>query len=229
MSLDFLSPRPNVASPARSAMLDAAIAGGATTTVRNGWEVVDSFGDPEGERALCTERAGFADRSDLGKLELQLGAGASPSDLTPGRAERDGDVWRCPVRPDRELLLCDASVTSGLRSSLGVPTEGRRECDVTAAYSALTVAGPLAREVFAQFCALDLREASLPVGGFRPGSVARNPGFVLREGPERFLVLSGTAYAQFVWETVALAAATVGGGPVGDAALPALGEESADA
>ena len=39
--------------------------------------------------------------------------------------------------------------------------------------------GPSAREVFARFCALDLRSAVTPVGAVRPGSIARQPGIVL--------------------------------------------------
>jgi glycine cleavage system aminomethyltransferase T len=226
MSLDFLSPRPGAASPARSPMLDAALAAGATRSVRDSWEVVDSFGDPEGERTLCAERAGFADRSELGKLELQRSASAPSSEFDAGVAVQEAWGWRCPIRPDRELRLCSPSTTTDVRKDSSA--EGH-VVDLTASLSALTIAGPLAREVFAQFCALDLREASLPIGGFRPGSVARNPGFVLREGPERFLVLTGTGHAQYVWETVALAVATVGGGPVGWAALPALEPEDSDA
>jgi heterotetrameric sarcosine oxidase gamma subunit len=226
MSLDFLSPRPGAASPARSPLLDAALAAGATSSVRDGWEVVDSFGDPGAERALCAERAGFADRSELGKLELQRPASAPSSEFDARVAAREAWGWRCPVRPDRELRLCSAAATADVRKRSSA--EGH-VVDLTGSLSALTIAGPLAREVFAQFCALDLREASLPIGGFRPGSVARSPGFVLREGPERFLVLTGTGHAQYVWETVAAAVVTVGGGPVGSAVLPPLEVEDGDA
>ncbi len=94
--------------------------------------------------------------------------------------------------------------------------------ELTTAYGALVVAGPLAREAFARFTALDLRPKSTPVHAFRPGSVARTPAFLLREAEDRYLVLFGAALGTYVWEQVADAALRLGGGPVGIDALTAI-------
>jgi hypothetical protein len=45
--------------------------------------------------------------------------------------------------------------------------------------------------------------------------VARTPSFVLREAEERFLVLFGAAYGEYLWEVVLDAATHLGGRAVG--------------
>ena len=164
----------------RSPLADAT-----TTEVRDGWEVAAPFGDAA---TVLVE-----DRSPLGKLEVETVPPTPAGDL--GSAVRRDDHWWCPVTPDRALALCDPGATTRLRDALG-------GLDLTTAYGALAISGPLARETFARFCALDLRDSVAPVGAFRPGSVARTPGFVLREADERFLVLFGAAYGAYVWQVV---------------------------
>ena len=149
-----------------------------------------------------------ADASLLRKIELQ---GELAHELNVATRTAGGG-WYCPVTPTRALVVGDDDPQ--------VPS-GAVSLDVTAVFGALVIAGPAARETFARFCALDLREAKVPVGGFRPGSVARTPGFVLREADERFLVLFGAAYAPYLWEVVLDAATRLGGGAVGLEALDA--------
>jgi len=237
VSLRFLMPAQDGAPPARSPLADPAAAAGAATEVRDGWEVAVSFGDPAGEAAACAESVGFADLSHLTKLELQgapaaiaaaLGGDApaeqSPSGSTLGLARRDAGVWRCPLTPAKALLMAAPEHADAARAGL----DDVRVCDLTGAWGALAVVGPQARELFARFCAVDLRERALPVRGFRPASVARTPGYVLREGAERFLMIFGAAYGAYTWEVVADAAERLGGRPVGLDALPAV-EEAAHA
>jgi len=224
MSPSFLTPQPTAEVAARSPLLDAALAAGATTEVRDGWEVPVSFGDPALEAAACRDTVGFADASQLTKLELQ---GNGSAEFSPGRAERTAAGWRCPVRRTRELVLCEPA---GAAAALAAAESGPDSvCDLTGTLAAVTIAGPAAREAFARFCALDLREAELPVHGFRPGSVARTPGFVLREAPQRFLMLFGSAYAEYAWEVLADTAERLGGRPVGADSLPPIAEEPTDA
>jgi glycine cleavage system aminomethyltransferase T len=215
VSLEFLEP---AAAPgpdggtalARSPMEGQARAAGARFEVRDGWNVAVGYdGDEAGALAHA---AGWADVSHLTKLELRGGA-----ELRPGEATRSRGAWWCRVSADRALVV------GGARD---VVDDG---VEVTTALAALTVAGPLAREVLARFCALDLRDAATPVGGFRPGSVARTPGYVLREDAERFLVLFGWALGEYLWTTVADAAQRLGGAPVGVDALGPLAEPAAEA
>ena len=204
MSLDFLTPGPDAL--ARSPMERQALAAGAQFEQREGWNVAVRFDGTNAERARCRETVGFADMSHLTKIEIQ---GTLPVDLDLGRATRSNGAWWCPYTAERAIVISDPSAT-GL--------------DVTTAFAALAIAGPLARELFARFTAIDLRPQVTPVRGFRPGSVARTPGAVLREADDRFLMLFGSALGQYMWTVVADAAESLGGGPVGVDALDPLPE-----
>jgi heterotetrameric sarcosine oxidase gamma subunit len=120
-------------------------------------------------------------------------------------------------------VVCEPSAVGGLRERLeeaaGSASRTFTIVDATCKYGAMTIVGPLAREVFARFTAIDLRPKSTPVGAFRPGSIARTPGLLVREGDERFLFLFGAALGAYLWETVADAGTHLGGAPVGVEAL----------
>ena len=134
--------------------------------------------------------------------------------LELGVGTRRDDAWWCPTSRERALVLCEPDRTAELRGQLGDAV-----VDLTSAMGALTIAGPLAPEVFARFTAIDLRAHVTPVHGFRPGSVARTPGAILREAEDRWLMLFGAALGSYVWTVVADAAASLGGGPVGTEAF----------
>ena len=69
-------------------------------------------------------------------------------------------------------------------------------------FAALRLAGPLARETFARFTAIDLRPQVTRPGDWRPGSVARTPGGILCEAEDRYLMLFGAALGQYMWTVV---------------------------
>jgi heterotetrameric sarcosine oxidase gamma subunit len=238
VSLAFLSASPNAV--ARSPMEREALAAGARIERSDGWNVAVAFDGPERERLRCRETVGFADLSALGKIEIQ----ASPSELVAivavgsrgerlelGRAARAGGAWWCPYTAERALALCDQADAAALRERL---EEAARSVqgpasvvDVTAAQGALALVGPLARELFARFTAIDLRPQVTPVRGFRPGSLARVPGAILREAEERYLMLFGAALGRYVWTVVADAAESLGGAPVGVDALEPIEDQVA--
>ncbi|HET6869523.1 MAG TPA: hypothetical protein VFH80_26665 [Solirubrobacteraceae bacterium] len=190
MSLAFLSPVGEAV--ARSPMERLARAAGARFEVRDGWNVAVDY---EGARS---DAVGWADVSHMRKWEVRVGA-----ELRTAR--REGEAWWCGLTSDRALVLG------------GPAPEG--SIDVTCSYAALTILGPQARETIARFCALDLRPRVAPPHSFRPGSIARQPGMLVVEAEDRFLLLFGWAVAEYMWTVVADAAGPLGGAPVGIEAL----------
>ena len=218
MSLAFLSPSTGALS--RSPMERQAAAAGADFEERHGWNVAVRFDGLDAERERARSTVGFADLSHLGKVELQ---GAQPRRLELGTATRADGMWWCPYTAERTIVLCEPADLADLREQLSEHAAGQdgltSVIDVTTAFAAIAIGGPLAREVFARFTAIDLRDQVTPVRGFRPGSVGRTPGAVLREGEQRWLMLFGAALGQYMWTVVADAAESLGGGPVAPDAL----------
>jgi heterotetrameric sarcosine oxidase gamma subunit len=238
VSFEFLAPDSAVADDrfapvARSPMERAARVAGARFETRDGWNVAVGYTSLEQEREACRGAAGWADVSHLGKLELHATAAedlsavvaqvAGGAALELGSATRAGDAWWLPLTAERAVVVCEAGAVAGLRERLEEAAAGASRTftivDATCKYGALTLVGPLAREVFARFTAIDLRPKATPVGAFRPGSIARTPGLLVREGEERFLFLFGAALGAYIWETVADAGTHLGGAPVGVEAL----------
>jgi heterotetrameric sarcosine oxidase gamma subunit len=146
--------------------------------------------------------------------------------LELGRATRAERAWWCPYSPTRAVVLCRSCDTAALRDLLTASAADANGLtsviDISAAQGAMVILGPLARELFARFTAIDLRPQVTPVHAWRPGSVARTGGAILCEAPDRYLMLFGAALGQYVWTLVADAAEHLGGGPVGVDALPPL-------
>jgi len=195
VSLAFLSPSAaDGTAIARSPMERMAKVAGARFEVRDGWNVPVDYGSEPGSVA-------WADVSHLRKWELR-GDGVG-GEL--GLARREGEAWWCGVTGERALVLGGSAPAGAI--------------DVTTCFAALTVFGPYARETIARFCALDLRPNVAPPGSFRPGSIARQPGMILVQDTDRFLLLFGWAVGEYMWTVVEDAARSLDGGPVGLGAL----------
>ena len=212
MSLDFLRVGESFSDQAvaHSPMERPARAAGARFEVRDGWNVAVEFPGADGPG----DTVSWADTTHLTKLELQGPAeaidAAAGTELPFGTAVRRGDACWCRLTQTRALVIGTRPDIAGADVDV---------LDVTCNFAALTLVGPLARETFARFCALDLRPRVTPVNGLRPGSVGRQPGIVIREDEERYLFLFGWATGEYMWSVVADAGGHLGGRPVGVDAL----------
>lgn len=211
-ALGFLAAAAEGDAVARSPMEHAARAAGARFEVRDGWSVAVGYGAGPPPPAV-PDTVAWADVSHLRKQQLQAPADEldATGNLRLGEAVRAEDAWWCRLTPTRALVIGGAPPVPGA-------------LDVTSNFAALTLVGPQARETLARFCALDLRPAVAPVGALRPGSVARQPGIVIREAEQRYLLLFGWAIGEYMWSVVADAAQHLGGGPVSADALAAVEE-----
>ena len=211
MNLDFMIPTAENGAVAHSPMEAPARRAGARFEVRDGWNLAVAFP----ARAGADDAVTWADVSHLPKVELQGAAGAidaaAGAELPFSTAVRQSDAWWCRLTSTRALVV-------GARPELD-GADGIRTIDVTSNFAALTVMGPLARETFARFCALDLRPHVTPVNALRPGSIGRQPGILIREDEDRYLFLFGWATGEYMWSVVEDAAVHLGGGPVGADAL----------
>jgi glycine cleavage system aminomethyltransferase T len=207
-ALDFLSAATATDAVARSPMEALAADAGARFEVRDGFNVAVSY-----PAASYGETVSWCDTSHLPKLQL---LGDVDKTLEYGTAARRDGAWWCRLTETRALVI---------GGSPKAPA-GLDALDVTSVFASLTISGPLARECFARFCALDLRDTVTPVHALRPGSIARQPGTLIREAEDRYLFLFGWATAEYMWSVVSDAAGHLGGGPVG---VDQLSEVSADA
>lgn len=230
MSLDFLAPSAD-GPVARSPMERSAAEEGARFELRDGWNVAVEYRSPP-----VSDVAGWADMSHITKLEVQ-GAGetidaAAGFPLPFGTAMRQDGAWWCRLTATRALVV-GAHPSPSIRERL-TAADGVKVVDVTTNFAAITLLGPLAREVFARFSAIDLRPQVTPPGALRPGSIARQPGILICEVPDRYLLLFGWATGEYVWSVVADAGYHLCGRPIGLDALaklpgPAPAEETARA
>jgi glycine cleavage system aminomethyltransferase T len=208
VNLDFLRVDQTSApdAVAHSPMERLARAAGARFEVRDGFNVAVEFTGA----GSAGDTVSWADVSHLSKVELQ-GSSDVIGALPLRTAVRRDDAWWCRLTQTRALVI-------GTRPELE-PADDLDALDVTSNFAALTLLGPLARETFARFCALDLRPQATPVGALRPGSIGRQPGLVIREDEERYLFLFGWATGEYMWSVVADAGGHLGGRPVGADAL----------
>jgi heterotetrameric sarcosine oxidase gamma subunit len=239
MSLGFLSPTGDGGGVAALTPLEPWLREvGGRFEERDGWLVATSFRPAPDELETIRLCAGIADRSAMGKLELQgtpEALGSLLASVVPGgppapgeTADLDGALlWLSS--PDRALAICSPAETAGLADLLESVCGVSPHCgvvDLTAGLAAVELRGPRARELLERVTALDVRDSTLGVGGVRAGAVAEVPASLVRIEPDAFLILVGAQEAPDAWEIILDAGVPIGARPVGADALAQLGRRA---
>jgi glycine cleavage system aminomethyltransferase T len=183
-----------IASPS---IVDRILRAGAVMGERDGHPVAAHFGSAATELAVCVKRAGLAVRSDLDTLEL---SGPEPwlsrflADVvgeqapSPGRAGRTAGTWCCRVAPDRAVVVgpwnATARWTRFVREAIvtGSPIAcSHRSQSATA----LTLVGPRVERLLSDVGL----QPQASVQDVHEGWFAGSSALLLREAPDRYLIV----------------------------------------
>lgn len=205
------------------------------------WLRPHSYGPPADECAAVRERVGVIDVGTLGKLEV-VGADApklldrlythSFSDLRVGRIRYglmtsdngvimdDGTVTR--LAEDRYFVTTTSGNADVIEEWFNWWNAGAGNCahvvNVTAAYGAVNVAGPRARETLVKLTDIDLSPNRFRYMGSAQGEVAGVPCLLLRigfVGEAGWEVHFPAEYGEYMWHAVMDAGSEFGISPFG--------------
>jgi sarcosine oxidase subunit alpha len=205
------------------------------------WKRPESYGDPEDEVRAVRSGAGLIDVGTLGKIEV-IGPDAAElleriylnewANLAVGRARygvmctEEGIVFDDGVGarlgPEHFYLTATTGNAEAVFQWLELwRTSWRLNVTVlnqTAAFAAVNLAGPRAREVLARLTSLDLSAAAFPYPSLREAEVAGVPCHLLRVGfvgEAGFEIHCAAAHAWHLWEALLAAGADLGIRPFG--------------
>ena len=214
---------------------------GATMVESGPWWRPHNYGSPADECAAVRERVGIIDVGTLGKLEV-VGADAGPlldrlythrfSDLPVGRIRYglmtsdngvildDGTVTR--LAEDRYFVTTTSGNADVIEEWFNWWNAGASNCahvaNITAAYGAVNVAGPNARETLSKLTDIDLSTRNFRYMRSAQGDVAGVPCLLLRigfVGEAGWEVHFPAEYGEYMWNAIMEAGREFGISPFG--------------
>ena len=204
----FLSPAAADGAALRTPMERSHLAAGAELEEREGWRLAAY--PPNGELL-----AWLADVSQVGKIDVR---GGEPEidqvtgGLDLGRATSVDGVWTLRLSPTHAVVLCPFGRVAELRGRIAAsPT--LCVIDMTCGWAAVMLGGEMVRQVFMRSSSLDVRADRFPPGACMAGSVMRCGSIVLNDD-DRFWVLCGWEFGEYMWDSLLDAGATLGIEPV---------------
>ena len=197
-------------SPARLSPLHALhMEPGAVFAEEAGWQVVQSYGDIEGELGAVAASAGVCDVSGQSAVRIKsIRLDDVLGDRAPaiGSVHRDGDSVIARLTAEEALAVGPRSAEGILRT--GIEPRGdplRYAIDVTSGLAGLRIAGPRARDVLAALTDLDLRDGSMPDGSCAQAGFAQVHGTFLRldlGGAAAYELYVAREYGAYMWQVV---------------------------
>ena len=214
---------------------------GATMVESGPWWRPHNYGSPADECAAVRERVGIIDVGTLGKLEV-VGADAGQlldrlythrfSDLPVGRIRYglmtsdngvimdDGTVTR--LAEDRYFVTTTSGNADVIEEWFNWWNAGAANCahvvNVTAAYGAVNVAGPKARETLGKLTDIDLSTRNFRYMRSAQGDIAGVPCLLLRigfVGEAGWEVHFAAEYGEYMWNAIMEAGREFGISPFG--------------
>ena len=228
--------------PMKRSPLDQVHRGLRATMVESGpWLRPHNYGSPAEECVAVRERVGIIDVSTLGKMEV-LGSDAPQlldrlythrfSDLAVGRIRYglmtsdngvildDGTVAR--LAEDRYFVTTTSGNADVIEEWFNWWNAGAGNCahvvNVTAAFGAVNVAGPRARETLSKLTGIDLSRRAFRYMRAVEGEVAGVPCLLLRigfVGEAGWEVHFPAEYAEYMWDAIMEAGSEFGISPFG--------------
>ena len=182
---------------------------GAVIAEEAGWQVVQRYGDVEGELKAVTLSAGVCDISGRSAVRIkstrldEVLGGRAPA---IGSVLRDGNSVIARLTSEEALAIGPPSAEGSSHAGIAERANPRRYViDVTSGLAGLKIAGPLAREVLAALTDIDLREGSMPDGSCAQAGFAQVHGTLLRldiGGTAAYELYVAREYGLYVWEAV---------------------------
>lgn len=209
---------------------------GASMVEKDGWLVAERYGSVDAEMEMAAQAGGICDISPMGKLDVQgnnalAGVGealglSGPLPVSGTRRVEEGGVAAIGLAHDEALVLTPAGDVASIAEQLEKGLDGCAHLvDVTSAWAAIAVVGPLAHRVLSKVAELDLDPRVFPDGGCVQGKAVEVHVIVLRSDVGKTLgyqVLVTRDYGEYLWEPLLHAGHGEGVGPVGFEALSRL-------
>jgi glycine cleavage system aminomethyltransferase T len=216
-----------IASPS---IVDRILRAGAVMGERDGHPVAAHFGSAATELAVCVKRAGLAVRSDLDTLELLgpepwlshfLADAVGEQAPSPGRAGGTAGTWCCRVAPDRAVVVGPWSATARWTRFVreAIVTGSPLACSHRSpSATALTLVGPRVERLLSDVGL----QPQASVRDVHEGWFAGSPALLLREAPDRYLIVVDADCASAAVGELFAAGGSLGLSMVGAEALERL-------